>query len=69
MDHPDHYTESFEHSQVSIGAHKTVPRGSNNATHWLRLLSLVAPLVVEELVKGSEKHWRYLLRSRSWTLT
>jgi hypothetical protein len=42
----------FQHAHTTIGA--------GSAGHWLRMAGILSPLVIGELVKDSEKRWRWI---------
>jgi hypothetical protein len=50
--------QPFTQSHVAMGQTKHVTRSSGH--HWIHTLSLLAPLVIGELVKNPEKRWRYI---------
>jgi hypothetical protein len=45
-----HRGPSFHHPRTSLGA----------TGHWIHLAAVAAPLLIGELVKDSDKRWRYL---------
>jgi hypothetical protein len=47
---PHHERQQFHRAHTSLGA----------AGHWLKTAGILAPLVIGELVKDSEKRWRYI---------
>ena len=53
-----HHGPAFARSQAQVGARKHVTESSRG--HWLKMLGLLAPLVIGELVHDPQKRWRYI---------
>ena len=43
---------SFHHARSSVGA--------GSAGHWIRMVGILSPLVIGELVQDADKRWRWI---------
>jgi hypothetical protein len=44
--------QCFQHSKTQIGA--------GSAGHWVRMAGILSPLIIGEIVKDSDKRWRWI---------
>lgn len=44
--------QCFKHAEAHIGA--------GSAGHWIRMAGILSPLIIGELVKDSDKRWRWI---------
>jgi hypothetical protein len=44
--------QAFHHTHSSIGG--------GSAGHWIKMAGILSPLIIGELVKDSEKRWRWI---------